>query len=268
MTELQIRQKQFATYLVAGFPQMNLLGLSVKGAAAVTGNATQESLVTPVTVGKKDHGSDGILQWRLDRLTNLQQFGTEHFGDWKSLEAQAAFTLHELTNDYKVLYQELRAGVKSVTTMTFNFNNVFERSADTEELKNKRAKYAEDVLALLGDRPSLAPATTIGGTSLVAAAALVGNHVVSPMEAILYLSMLINLCLYWGVLTLRAHSPTITVEHQEIPLDPIAAILKDQEARLMKLAEAKTEASAGTTQIVNLISTLQEQVEKAQGQIK
>ena len=62
------RQKEFTRALVAGAPVLGLAGLPLKSACAVTGNATQENLVKPVTEGPKDHGSDGTLQWRLDRL--------------------------------------------------------------------------------------------------------------------------------------------------------------------------------------------------------
>lgn len=42
-------------------------------AAAVCGNGGVENRMKPVTLGQKDHGSDGLLQWRLSRLTELKK---------------------------------------------------------------------------------------------------------------------------------------------------------------------------------------------------
>jgi hypothetical protein len=66
MTLLE-RQREYNSWLEKGFPDLDLPGLSLIGACAITGNASQENLVKPVTTGPKDHGSDGVLQWRRAR---------------------------------------------------------------------------------------------------------------------------------------------------------------------------------------------------------
>ena len=68
MSTLSERQQEFTAYLVAGFPRLGLVGISPKGAAAFAGNGSVENNMNPVTHGPKDHGSDGSMQWRLDRL--------------------------------------------------------------------------------------------------------------------------------------------------------------------------------------------------------
>ena len=73
-----------------------------------------------MTPGAKDHGSDGIFQWRLDRLTNMQAFGVKNFGAWESIEAQAAFFSYECKGWYKPLWVDLAAGTKSLATLTAN----------------------------------------------------------------------------------------------------------------------------------------------------
>lgn len=134
------RAKELAGYLMAGFPELNLLGYPLTSACAVVGNAWRENLIKPVTEGVKDHGSDGLFQWRLERLTGnpelpgqsnvkwgMQPWCIKHFGDWKTIKAQSAFFLYEVARDYKVLDAELKAGTKSIETMTANICDVFER---------------------------------------------------------------------------------------------------------------------------------------------
>src|ERR1017187_5018847 len=117
------RQKEFAGYFVeAGYP--------VKSAAAIGGNGTRENLCLPTTQGAKDHGSDGALQWRLGRLSKLQAMPA-----WDTLKTQAAFVILELQakpgsqyfdTDYHALEADLRAGAKSLATLTLNFCDAYE----------------------------------------------------------------------------------------------------------------------------------------------
>jgi hypothetical protein len=64
----------------------------MRSAAAIGGNATQENLCQPVTLGAKDHGSDGVLQWRAERLDGLDGLkawcGAQGLA-WDTLRAQA-----------------------------------------------------------------------------------------------------------------------------------------------------------------------------------
>ena len=153
-TSLQMRQREFGTYLMKGFPKLGLAGWSARGAAAACGNATQENLCRPTTLGAKDHGSDGIMQWRLSRLTNMQNFGVKNFGRWDTLEAQAAFLMHEMKTDYVKLYSDLVIGKDSIDDLTADICWQFERPAKASANMPGRIVYAKNSYALLiGSKP-------------------------------------------------------------------------------------------------------------------
>lgn len=162
------RQKELFGYLVAGAPQLNLVGWPRRSAFAVVGNATQESRVAPVTVGRKDHGSDGMFQWRLDRLDGprgLKAWAQGHGLAWDTIKAQAWFFMWEMQVDYAALYAELLEGKKSLATMTANICRVYERPAAaeyTERVNGKtrlewRIQYAEDMQTLMGGGAAVVP---------------------------------------------------------------------------------------------------------------
>jgi Phage tail lysozyme len=137
VTPLQERQIEFCGYfLKAGYPP--------KSAAAIGGNATRENLCLPTTIGAKDHGSDGVLQWRKERLIELQAMT-----DWQTLKTQAAFTILELQRDYKVLESDLRAGVKTLATLTLDFCDVFERPSADGRVADRRIGAASDCMNLI-----------------------------------------------------------------------------------------------------------------------
>jgi hypothetical protein len=141
VTPLQERQIEFCGYfLKAGYPP--------KSAAAIGGNATRENLCLPTTIGAKDHGSDGVLQWRKERLIELQAMT-----DWQTLKTQAAFTIIELQRDYKVLEFDLRNGTKTLPTLTLDFCDVFERPSADGRVADARIKAADDCLKLIEPRP-------------------------------------------------------------------------------------------------------------------
>jgi hypothetical protein len=130
------RQLEFAGALMVFVP--------IISSAAITGNATEENKCYPVTVGVKDHGSDGALQWRLSRLVELKSWKA-----WNMLATQAAFAIFECRRDYPSLYRDLMAGTKSLKTLTANFMEQFEIPAVKTEQLDLRIQYAEDVMKLL-----------------------------------------------------------------------------------------------------------------------
>ncbi|VTZ24348.1 hypothetical protein MPC4_80131 [Methylocella tundrae] len=171
------RQKELTGYLIAGYPDLGLPGLPLVSASAGTGNSTQENECLPVTTGPKDHGSDGLFQWREERLAEMQSWCTAHFGDWKTIKAQAAFFLKELRDGdaggvkYDALYRDLLAGKKSLATLTTNINRFYERSADDEATNNKRIKYATDALNAMGVVKPAPPVVHSAAPAIVAGAA-------------------------------------------------------------------------------------------------
>jgi hypothetical protein len=117
------RQNELMEFLVSK-------GLHVLGAAAITGNCSQEvgiNLPTKFTL-LTDHGSQGIAQWRLVRLTALEQFAEDKKLPVTDLTTQAMFLLQELATDYAALDKMMRApGTRTLANLTANFMTVFER---------------------------------------------------------------------------------------------------------------------------------------------
>lgn len=140
------RQRELGDYLVKGWPALDIPGLPKVSAAAAVGNATQENQCRSVTLGAKDHGSDGLFQWRLDRLSAMQSFANANFGSWQSIEAQAAFFAYECMKDYPSLWSDLHNGTKSLATLTANICDQFERPAAAYAMLDARIKYAADFL--------------------------------------------------------------------------------------------------------------------------
>lgn len=143
---LRDRQMEFGGYFIsAGYPLVS--------AAAIVGNATQENLCEPTTKGTKDHGSDGLLQWRLGRLERLMKLP-----EWDTLKVQAMFTIRELQAapsseyfdmDYRVLESDLRLGAKPLATLTANFVDAYERPSEDGRMLDARIRYATDAYNFL-----------------------------------------------------------------------------------------------------------------------
>lgn len=145
MSTLAERQAEFCSYLSTVLP--------MRSCAAIGGNGTQESLCQPVTLGPKDHGSDGVLQWRLERLNGPDGLITWCHNQeipWDTLRSQALFTLHELMDQkYAVLLADLKVGTKSLETLTLNFCDAFERPSAAGRRETDRIRYAHDCLAIM-----------------------------------------------------------------------------------------------------------------------
>ncbi len=170
MTTLSDRQREWAGYFMAGFPEYDLPPWPVKSAAASTGNCTIENNCLPVTTGRKDHGSDGGFQWRLDRLEpgpkSLKGWCAAHGLAWDTIKAQAAFHMWELKNGdaggmrYDALYAELLAGSKPLATLTANVCVSYERPSEAAlaESMPKRIAAAEAAYDALIPATSASPA--------------------------------------------------------------------------------------------------------------
>ena len=193
------RQKELAGYLVDG-------GWPLVSAAASVGNATQENLCLPVTKGAKDHGSDGLYQWRLGRLDDLKSWAANKGLDWSLMKTQAAFHQYEVARDYKALDAELKAGVKPIETLTANICFVYERPAAQYANLDARIRYARDTCAAMqgqsrGARKTVPVVVTSAGAASAAAAwrALVA-YGFPPVEIGMGLTIvaLLTLCGYLG----------------------------------------------------------------------
>lgn len=135
------QQTAFNFFLAKGYVR--------EGAAAIVGNLSQESGVnlTSAYTLKTDHGSQGVAQWRLDRLTNLEKFAEANHMNVVDLTTQMLFIIDELTKIYPALNAQLRSGGRSVANLTANFMQIFERpSAQYADLPN-RIEQAKRVIA-------------------------------------------------------------------------------------------------------------------------
>lgn len=72
-------------------------GYSPHQAAALAGHIAQESGFNPSAVNPKE-GANGLLQWRLDRWDNLQNFAKAAGKDATDPNVQLDFLRHEMTN--------------------------------------------------------------------------------------------------------------------------------------------------------------------------
>lgn len=87
-------------------------GFTPIAAAAVAGHGMQESAFNLDAVG--DSGTAyGAFQWRGDRLVNLKRFAAGRGGDWKNLDTQLDFAVHELGTSERTAGQAL----SSATTL-------------------------------------------------------------------------------------------------------------------------------------------------------
>src|ERR1700748_1673700 len=113
-------------------------GYSPEGSAAWVGNASQESgnnLPTAFRTGALDHGSQGLMQWRLDRLTAYENFvkakhpgiSAQELWQWYGrLDYQVEFAALECRTSYPTLDKQLRSG-GSIATLTAAICWTYER---------------------------------------------------------------------------------------------------------------------------------------------
>jgi hypothetical protein len=271
------RQVAFTDYLVAGFSDLGLRGFALAGACAVTGSATQENLCKPVTLGRKDHGSDGVLQWRdssatARRLTGnpdldpgikwgMQPWCLKHFGDWKTLKAQAAFTLYETARDYPALDMELRTGLEGVKPgdvrkvldyKTQRFQDDFERPNKAFAGLANRQKHAASVYVVMsgGKLPTIPPKPTVppvitggvgvgAGTAAVGGAVIAANNGATDMTSIVLfgLAMVLAVVVIFLMRPAKAAFVPATVVKRS-PLDRLTAALEQRAIINAEVAEA------------------------------
>lgn len=186
---LLARQREFTRHLVNGFPALGLAGMPLKSACAITGNASVENHVKPVTLGRKDHGSDGSLQWRLDRLDGprgLKQWSARNGLKWDTLRAQAAFTIWEMENGesqgdtrYRGLLRDLREGRKSIETLTANFCKIYERPNMRVAHLDLRIRHARSVFMIMSretPKPDNSTDIITGGAVVAGTAGAAANN--------------------------------------------------------------------------------------------
>lgn len=91
-----------------------------------------------------DHGSQGIAQWRLDRLTRMEKFAEDNNLVVTDLITQALYVIWELEQGYKWLNEQLKKpGTRSLANLTANFAHFYERPSQRYENLDHRIREAE-----------------------------------------------------------------------------------------------------------------------------
>lgn len=243
-TEEKANARQIVRFLMSSpdaFPK--------KSAAAVCGNGGVENRMRPVTTGRKDHGSDGLLQWRLDRLDELKRKFPE---TWNTLEAQCKFFKIECKRDYPELWSQLlNPGTRSTANLTANICKFYERPNMAVANLDQRIAFAEEVEALTDIPPVLQPAvnaamkgvgsSSLGGAALTLAYYLYTNHAGWPITL---LAAILGLGLIFFVGPTSSQPPTqppgvgdeppadSSSPSEKIDMDPVAI------ARFLQIIEA------------------------------
>lgn len=114
------------------FNYVKAKGLDCKAAAAVVGNAQQESGCNPGSVG------GGLLQWQGSRYSGLQSFAKGNVND---LQTQLDWMWHELQTGYQPALAALRGG-GSLSDKTSQFCTLYEGAGDPQ--MQNRINYAQD----------------------------------------------------------------------------------------------------------------------------
>lgn len=147
---------------------LEALGYSRSGASALTGNFCQESgpnLPTAFRTKGLDHGSQGLAQWRLSRLTAYKGYVQtqkpeliqaaaatgQHIDDvfwpwYGRLDFQTQFVAKELAKDYPALDAKLRKG-GDVAALTADVCWQYERPSKALSGIATRIAYAKAIAA-------------------------------------------------------------------------------------------------------------------------
>jgi Phage tail lysozyme len=123
-------------------------GYADNGAATIVGGDSQESGVNLVSGNQTttDHGSQGIAQWRLERLTALEDFCAANHLSSGALASQVSFQIYELGKDYPLLDKRLRAGTETIDVLADALCFQYERPNRAAANLPNRIKQAKSIL--------------------------------------------------------------------------------------------------------------------------
>lgn len=127
-------------------------GYTADQAAAILGNAAQESNFDPEALNEKDPGgSRGMFQWSPDRYANLEKYAKKYGKDPKDPYTQIDFALQE--EGGKLSVENLSKVEGDAGDLAYHINKKFERSADSlnrsSEHNQKRENYAKQFASVL-----------------------------------------------------------------------------------------------------------------------
>jgi hypothetical protein len=192
----QRQQTAFRLFCAAGYAPV--------GAAVIVGGDSQESSVNLVSgyQATTDHGSQGIAQWRIERLTALEQFcAANHLGSG-TLAAQVSFQIYELGKDYPVLDKRLRAGMEPIADLAHDLCFQYERPNPVAANLRNRINQAQITLRDAQAATPAHAAVVIGAGAVAAGAhhfAGAGKAIMAVIVGAAVLSVLIALFNRWRV---------------------------------------------------------------------
>lgn len=118
--------------------------LPLISAVAAAANAWQENKMQPVTLGQKDHGSDGLWQWRLDRLDLLQRIP-----NWNTIPAQVKYFKSECKAKFPSLWAQLvNPQGRTLANLTLNICDLYEKPSAAGRVPQARIKFANKIMAM------------------------------------------------------------------------------------------------------------------------
>lgn len=123
-------------------------GFTPEQAAGWVGNFAVESTINidPTALNPNDSGAEsfGIAQWRAERYDALRDWSGSTGQDYRTLEAQLGFLLHELETTERTAGTQVRSA-RSAEAAARAIDQFFERSDGTK--RELRVEYARDALA-------------------------------------------------------------------------------------------------------------------------
>lgn len=110
-------------------------GLSKAQSAGIVGNLQSESSLDPTAVGDKNLNtpSEGVAQWREERLTNLKNFAKAQNKPYTDFNTQLAFLWNELNSSKSSALNALRA-----TTTPQEAASIFAHKFEVMKTYNKQ----------------------------------------------------------------------------------------------------------------------------------
>jgi len=229
-------------------------GLHVWGAAAIVGNCSQEvgiNLPSNFTV-VTDHGSQGIAQWRLVRLTGpegLEAFANDHKLSVVDLSTQGLFLLEELAKKYPALDAMMRdPGTRTLANLTANFMTVFERPSFNPAINKLDFRIAQAQICVRDFVPPVPVKhdLAVGGTGLVGATAIAGSAYSSGAGTALLVTALVAVALVavlWYTHRAQSRSAASVAPANAIPItdstQELRAALDELKLAYDKVAAAK-----------------------------
>ena len=168
-------------------------GWAHNGVAGVVGNLVGESgtdLNSTVHRLHADHGSGGIAEWRLDRLTKMIAFVKGLGLDENDLGGQCRFLVHEVQTEYPQLDAMLKDASRTVANQAANFCWIFERPNKKLANVDGRIRAADAIAAEMAKAQPVSHVGPSVATAVVIAAGtpgLVMNNTEVAMAVVILL---------------------------------------------------------------------------------